>query len=253
MSEPNEVRELAPIGRKWTWFSLAFGVLGPIACFATASASRLFANSTIGMDVYAAICVGTLIAWFVGGRGSAKFSAFASGTFLAAAFVAVPALLFTFVAALLAFGSLPPRGTLVVLAMLLGVQPAISLFIFGRNAFIADARADALAGAGTLQGHRVLGFATPFLLALLAFETPGEIQSICFRRVIDEIPNNERVWIDACRVMRWGMDWRDWEKSRDDDLARTDDPAALARAERIAAAYAQITGDEIEHWNSSRD
>lgn len=168
------VRALRPLAvwnypRVWILCSIAFGILGPIVCFAIATPGGILGLGTLPADLFVLIAIVTLATWLLLRGKSAWFDGVACGVFVAGALFAAPfTLMFSLFGIEFLVASVFELNLEGAVLGFLGVQPILALVVYTVNSMRAGSRTDLEARSGLMP---VLGFALAVAFPLSASRT----------------------------------------------------------------------------------
>lgn len=228
--------------RPQTIFDIVFGAAMPVLCFlldpGIIGKGLLSSDSILFYPIYpynffvyalSAIAILSLVAWLFAGRRFGKWSSFFAGAFLPCAMISFAIGCFIFPLTLV--------GLLFVIG-LLGLMPFFTAFVYLRNAMRAMRASRAL-----LRRPQII--ATALLGAVVVSAIPVSGSLVVSKMVsasIDQILHSDAAPDEAIARLRYLRSFadvaplvREYEKETDP-----------ARKDRLAKAYEEITGKNIE-------
>lgn len=227
--------------RTWLVYSIAFGVVAPLVCFAIATWIGWLGLALWPVNLFVLIAVSALAARILRRREWKRVDELAAGVLIVGAVFALPfAAFFGYFGIALLCVSVFEADAEALVVGLLGVQPILSLVAYSVNAFRAHQAARGRASGQRLaRAGAAASIALPFLawLALLGAATATERAILATDRPLA-----------ALRLERWRIlaPSRDWPELRDAYMTQAPEPPATPRDHRIADAYLALTGKPID-------
>ncbi|MBI5435013.1 MAG: hypothetical protein HZA52_19420 [Planctomycetes bacterium] len=231
-------------GVVWIVFSLLFGVGGATPCFLLAWEYGLFDEFTAPACAYALVSMSALVLWLWRGGRSAGFDMWLTGMMLAATLVALP--FAVVLGAVLMITLVTNSGAIVTslhgLLLASAIPPVACVWIYGRNAWLAFASVRRSADEG---GRTLMGFAIAPLVACGVLSISTVLQRAALERAATLDSSDDTPWLAIARPLCRGYELASWREAFESALSENT-AESLARAERIARAHEELTGNSLE-------